>query len=120
MPQWDFLNFLSAKAKQFPSFSLHMQSEVVDVILENDIVTGVRAKTPDGERQFLADLVIGADGRHAITHSRAGLELAEFGVPIDVLWMHISKRARDPEQRFGFFHHGKLLVLIDRDDYYQA
>jgi 2-polyprenyl-6-methoxyphenol hydroxylase-like FAD-dependent oxidoreductase len=120
MPQWDFLNFLSAKAKQFASFSLHMQTEVVDLILENDIVTGVRAKTPGGERQFFADLVIGADGRHAITHSRAGFELAEFGVPIDVLWMHISKRAGDPEQRFGFFHHGKLLVLIDRDDYYQA
>jgi 2-polyprenyl-6-methoxyphenol hydroxylase-like FAD-dependent oxidoreductase len=120
MPQWDFLNFLSAKAKQFASFSLHMQTEVVDLILENDIVTGVRAKTPDGERQFLADLVIGADGRHATTHTGAGFELAEFGVPIDVLWMHISKRSGDPEQRFGFFHHGKLLVLIDRDDYYQA
>jgi 2-polyprenyl-6-methoxyphenol hydroxylase-like FAD-dependent oxidoreductase len=120
MPQWDFLNFLSAKAKEFTSFSLHMQSEVIDLILENGAVTGVRARTPKGERQFLADLVIGADGRHAVTHSPAGFELAEFGVPIDVLWMHISKRANDPEQRFGFFHHGKLLVLIDRDDYYQA
>jgi 2-polyprenyl-6-methoxyphenol hydroxylase-like FAD-dependent oxidoreductase len=37
-----------------------------------------------------------------------------------VLWMHISKREGDPENRFGFFRHGKLLVLIDRDDYYQA
>ncbi len=39
---------------------------------------------------------------------------------IDVLWMHISKRASDPEQLFGFFRHGVLLVLIARDDYYQA
>ena len=120
MPQWDFLNFLSARARQFPSFSLHMQAEVVDLLLENDIVTGVRAKTPEGEREFRADLIIGADGRHALTHSRAGFELVEFGVPIDALWMHISKRADDPRERFGFFHHGKLLVLIDRDDYYQA
>src|SRR5438132_10593810 len=34
--------------------------------------------------------------------------------------MHISKRKGDPEQLFGFFRHGKLLVLIDRDEYYQA
>src|SRR5205814_3750370 len=39
---------------------------------------------------------------------------------IDVLWMHISKRDGDPEQLFGFFRHGKLLVLIDRENYYQA
>src|SRR5437879_3137455 len=71
-------------------------------------------------RDFRADLVIGADGRHALTHTRAGFDIEELGVPIDVLWMHISKREGDPEQLFGFFRHGKLLVLINRDDYYQA
>jgi 2-polyprenyl-6-methoxyphenol hydroxylase-like FAD-dependent oxidoreductase len=81
---------------------------------------GARVKTPNGERDFRADLVIGADGRHAITHTRAGFEIQEIGVPIDVLWMHISKRDGDPEQLFGFFRHGKLLVLINRDKYYQA
>src|SRR5438093_2876210 len=120
MPQWDFLNFFASKAKAFPSFALHMQHEVVDLIVEGDRVVGVRAKTPDGERDFRADLVIGADGRHAITHTRAGFQIQELGVPIDVLWMHISKREGDPEQLFGFFRHGKLLVLINRDTYYQA
>ncbi len=120
MPQWDFLNFFASKANAFPSFALHMQHEVVDLIVEGDRVVGVRAKTPDGERDFRADLVIGADGRHAITHTRAGFEIQELGVPIDVLWMHISKRDGDPEQLFGFFRHGKLLVLINRDQYYQA
>jgi 2-polyprenyl-6-methoxyphenol hydroxylase-like FAD-dependent oxidoreductase len=120
MPQWNFLNFFAAKAKGFPSFALRMEHEVVDLIFEGENVAGVRAKTPEGERDFRADLVIGADGRHAITHTRAGFELQELGVPIDVLWMHISKRDGDPEQLFGFFRHGKLLVLINRDDYYQA
>jgi 2-polyprenyl-6-methoxyphenol hydroxylase-like FAD-dependent oxidoreductase len=120
MPQWDFLNFFAGKAKAFPSFVLHMQHEVVDLLFENERVVGVRTKTPGGERDFRADLVIGADGRHAITHTRAGFETQEIGVPIDVLWMHISKRAGDPEQLFGFFRHGKLLVLINRDQYYQA
>jgi 2-polyprenyl-6-methoxyphenol hydroxylase-like FAD-dependent oxidoreductase len=120
MPQWDFLNFLSSHAKRFPTFALQMQHDVVDLLFECDRVVGVRVKTPEGERAFRADLVIGADGRNAVTHQRAGLEIQEIGVPIDVLWMHISKREGDPEQLFGFFRHGKLLVLIDRDEYYQA
>ena len=120
MPQWDFLNFLSAHAKRFPSFQLLMEHEVVDLIFENNRVVGVRAKTPRGEVEVHADLVIGADGRHSTTHTRAGFEQREFGVPIDVLWMRISKKQGDPKQAFGFFQHGKLLVLLDRNDYWQA
>ncbi len=120
MPQWDFLNFLADHAKRFPTFALRMKHEVVDLLFENDRVAGVRAKTPEGELDIHADLVIGADGRHAITHTRANLELQEFGVPIDVLWMRLSKRASDPPQTLGFFQHGKLLVLLDRGDYFQV
>jgi 2-polyprenyl-6-methoxyphenol hydroxylase-like FAD-dependent oxidoreductase len=64
--------------------------------------------------------VIGADGRHSIVHQRAGLAVQEFGVPIDVLWTRLSKRADDPKQSLGFFRDGKLLVLLDRDDYFQV
>src|SRR5205823_5297127 len=42
------------------------------------------------------------------------------GVPIDVLWMRISKKKDDPEQSFGFFQHSKLLVMLDRGDYWQC
>jgi 2-polyprenyl-6-methoxyphenol hydroxylase-like FAD-dependent oxidoreductase len=120
MPQWDFLDFLSSHAKRFPDFQLLLEHEVVDLIFENDRVIGVRARTPRGELDVRADLVIGADGRHSIVQARAGLRQREFGVPIDVLWMRISKKRDDPEQSFGFFQHGKLLVLLDRDDYWQA
>src|SRR6266496_2012201 len=120
MPQWDFLNFLSSHAKRFPTFQLCMEAEVVDFLMEGSRVTGVRAKTPQGELEVHADLVIGADGRHSTVHTRAGLEQREFGVPIDVLWMRISKREGDPKQTLGFFQHGKLLVLLDRDDYWQC
>ena len=120
MPQWDFLNFLSGHAKRFPSFQLHMKTEVVDLLIENDRVVGVRAKTPRGQMDVHADLVIGADGRHSVTHTRAGFKQCEFGVPIDVLWMRISKKKDDPEQSFGFFQHGKLLVMLDRGDYWQC
>src|SRR5881227_627047 len=120
MPQWDFLNFLSAHAKRFPNFGLLMEHEVVDLIFENDRVTGVRAKTPHGEVEVHSDLVIGADGRHSTLHALAGFKEREFGVPIDVLWMRISRKQDDPQQSFGFFQHGKLLILIDRGDYWQA
>src|SRR6266403_2745660 len=120
MPQWDFLNFLSTRAKEYPSFQLLMQHEVVDLTFDRQRVTGVRAKIPLGELEIRADLVIGADGRHSIVQARAGLERQEFGAPIDVLWMGISKKPDDPQQSFGFFQYGKLLVLLDRGDYWQC
>ena len=120
MPQWDFLTFLSSHAKHFPEFQLHMETEVVDLLMEDSRVIGVRAKTPQGDLEVHADLVIAADGRHSTTQTRAGLEQVQFGVPIDALWMRISKKDDDPEQSLGSFQHGKLLVLIDRGDYWQC
>jgi 2-polyprenyl-6-methoxyphenol hydroxylase-like FAD-dependent oxidoreductase len=120
MPQWDFLNFLASHARKFPGFTLHLQHEVIDLLIENECVVGVRVKTPNGERIARADLVIGADGRHAITHTRGNFELREFGVPIDLLWTRLPKREGDPKQSLGFFQGGKLLVLLDRDDYFQV
>ncbi len=120
MPQWDFLNFLSSHAKRFPTFQLHMETEAVDLLMQDSRVVGVRARTPWGELEVRANLVIGADGRHSIIHTRAGLKQRDFGVPIDALWMRISKKRGDPEQTLGFFQHGKLLVLLDRGDYWQC
>src|SRR4029450_11647700 len=120
MPQWDFLSFLASHGKRFPTFQLHMETEVVDLLMEESRVIGVRAKTPRGELEMRADLVIGADGRHSTIQTRSGLEQLELGVPIDVLWMRISKKEDDPAQSLGFFQQGKLLVLLDRGDYWQA
>src|SRR3977135_2686039 len=55
MPQWDFLNFLAGHARQFPTFTLQMEHEVIDLLFENERVTGVRVQTPDGVRNFAAD-----------------------------------------------------------------
>src|SRR3954465_1115932 len=120
MPQWDFLNFLSTHAKKFPTFQLLMEHEVVDLTFDQQRVIGVRVKTPRGESEIRADLIIGADGRHSIVQARAGLERQDFGVPIDVLWMRIAKKPDDPQQSFGFFQQGKLLVLLDRGNYWQC
>src|ERR1700757_5474244 len=49
IPQWDFLNFLSAKARAFPHFHLLMETEAVAVLKDGEMVTGVRAKNKGGE-----------------------------------------------------------------------
>jgi 2-polyprenyl-6-methoxyphenol hydroxylase-like FAD-dependent oxidoreductase len=120
MPQWDFLNFIAETAKAYPEFRLQMECEVTDLIIENDRVVGVRAKTLDGDREFRAGLTIGADGRHSIVRAKAGLEVLDLGAPIDVLWMRLSRQPNDPAQTLGRFRAGKLLVTLDRGDYWQC
>jgi 2-polyprenyl-6-methoxyphenol hydroxylase-like FAD-dependent oxidoreductase len=120
MPQWHFLNFLASHGNRIPGFQLRMEAEVIGLIENGGRYTGVRAKTPAGDLEVTGDLVVGCDGRTSVVRERAGIEVKEIGVPIDVLWMHISRRETDPEHLFGFFRHGKLLVLIDRKDYFQA
>jgi len=89
-------------------------------LFDGERVVGVSVKTPEGNREARCDLVIAADGRHSMTHGRAGLELQDFNAPIDVLWMRLSKTANDPPQSLGFFRHGKLLVVLDRGTYLQV
>ena len=120
MPQWDFLNFLSDRAKRFPGFHLRMQYEGVGLLRDGATVVGVEARSPQGPVYIQADLVVGCDGRHSTVRQAAGLELEHFGVPIDVLWFRISRRAGDPEQLAGNINYGKALIVINRGDYSQA
>ena len=120
MPQWDFLNFLAIRAKHYPTFRLLMNTDVTDLINEDGRVVGIRAKTEQGELDAYADLVVGADGRSSILRERAAMEVEDFGVPIDVLWFRIAKTAADTEPALGRIRNGKMLVTIDRGDYYQC
>ena len=120
MPQWDFLNFLSGEGKKFSNFRLLMQHGCVDLIRGEDKIHGVEVHAPDGSVQIRADLVIGCDGRHSTTRKAAGLEVIERGVPIDVLWFHLSRQGYDPEQLLGNINYGRVLILINRGDYFQA
>jgi 2-polyprenyl-6-methoxyphenol hydroxylase-like FAD-dependent oxidoreductase len=120
MPQWDFLNFLSDRARALPSFELLMQHEVKDLMWAGNRVSGVLAQTGSLTVRIHADLVVGCDGRHSVTRGAAGLELIDHGVPIDVLWFRISRRPGDPAQVLGHVNFGKALILIDRADYFQA
>jgi 2-polyprenyl-6-methoxyphenol hydroxylase-like FAD-dependent oxidoreductase len=120
MPQWDFLNFLSARAARFPSFQLRKQYEAVNLLRDGETTVGVEARSPDGPLRIQADLVVACDGRHSTVRRAAGLEVQEFGVPIDVLWFRLSRRAGDPEELAGNINYGKALIVINRGDYSQA
>ncbi|MGB8521813.1 MAG: FAD-dependent oxidoreductase [Candidatus Acidiferrales bacterium] len=120
MPQWDFLNFIADHAKRYPEFNLRMQSEVTGLILDGDRVAGVRAKTQFGPLEVRAELVIGADGRRSVVREQAGLQVENLGSPIDVLWMRISRKPSDPVQTLGHIDSGRILVQIQRGDYWQC
>jgi 2-polyprenyl-6-methoxyphenol hydroxylase-like FAD-dependent oxidoreductase len=120
MPQWDFLNFIAEKAKAYRRFHLRMETEVTDLLSENNCVVGVRAQSPRGALQVRADLTIGADGRHSIVREKAGFAVLDLGAPIDVLWMRVSRQPSDANQTLGRFRAGKILVAIDRGEYWQC
>jgi 2-polyprenyl-6-methoxyphenol hydroxylase-like FAD-dependent oxidoreductase len=120
MPQWDFLNFLSQRAKRFPGFQLRMQCEAVSLLRAGVAVVGVEARSPEGPLYIQTELVVGCDGRHATTRQSADMEVQEFGVPIDVLWFRLSRKTGDPEQLAGNINYGKALIVINRGDYSQA
>ena len=120
MPQWDFLNFLRESGKRFPSFKVMMDAEATDLIWSGDAVAGVKAVTPEGPVEIRADLTVGCDGRHSIVREKAGLEIEEIGVPMDVLWFRAGKRGDESESVVARIETGKMMVTFDRGDYWQC
>jgi 2-polyprenyl-6-methoxyphenol hydroxylase-like FAD-dependent oxidoreductase len=120
MPQWDFLNFLAEKAARYPNFDLMMEAEVSGLIEESGRVIGVSANTPNGTIEVHADLVVGADGRGSIVREKAGLQVKEYGAPMDVLWFRLRRAAKDPVATMGRFDTGRIFIMLNRGDYWQC
>ena len=120
MPQWDFLNFLTEAGRKFPGFEMKMQYEVMDLLEESGRIIGVKGKTPEGAFEARAHLTIGADGRHSVIREKAGLQIEDLGAPIDVLWMRLPKKPDDSYYALGHLKKGKMLVTINRGDYWQC
>ncbi|MGA9383458.1 MAG: FAD-dependent oxidoreductase [Candidatus Sulfotelmatobacter sp.] len=120
MPQWDFLKFIAEHGKRYPGFQIRMRTEAIDLIEHSGCVAGVRAKAPDGVIEIRASLTVGADGRQSIVRERAGLQVMDLGAPMDVFWMRISRRPDDAGHTFGHVEPGRMLVLINREEYWQC
>ncbi|MGB7615453.1 MAG: FAD-dependent oxidoreductase, partial [Pseudolabrys sp.] len=120
MPQWDFLNFIADHAKRYQTFDLRMQAEATDLIEENGRVVGLHAKTPDGGIEIRADLIVGCDGRHSTIRVKAGLKSDDYGAPMDVMWFRLSRKPGDPDETFGHIEGGRMMVMLNRNDYWQC
>src|SRR5262245_35401869 len=120
MPQWDFLSFLAKQGARYAGFDLRMQAEVTELIRRNGRNVGMRAKTPHGELEITAALVVGADGRHSTIRERAGLLVDDLAAPIDVLWMRLSRQQGDGEEPLVRMAAGRILGMIDRGDFWQC
>jgi len=118
MPQWDFLDFLARQARKLPNFHLLMQTEARNLILQDDLVRGVLATSPDGDVEIKAGLTIAADGRHSTL--RGGLKVLDLGAPFDVLWLRLPVKPGDPADLIGKVRDGQLFVMIYRTDYWQC
>ena len=120
MPQWDLLNFVAAAAQRYPNFHLRLGHKVTDLLRVNGRVVGARAESAEGPIEVRAPLTVGCDGRHAVTTAAEHLAYVERGVPIDVLWFRLSRRPEEPENGLGYLNFGRMMVLINRGDYFQV
>ena len=115
MPQWDFLDFLREEVATYPAFTLEMSEPAADFIEEAGRIAGVRLE--DG-RELRSKLTIAADGRSSI--ARGMLPLEDLGAPMDVFWFRVGKKEKNSGALRGNVERGRLLVMIDRGDYWQC
>lgn len=118
MPQWEFLDFLRDAARAVPTFDLAMEEPVAGFIEEGGRITGVRYAS--GREEKAGKLVIAADGRGSLVRTLALLPVEQLGAPMDVLWFKLPKSDDGGDALRGSIEPGRMVVLIDRDDYWQA
>jgi 2-polyprenyl-6-methoxyphenol hydroxylase-like FAD-dependent oxidoreductase len=83
------LQLLADEAGKHPSFRLERGVTMRDFLREDGRVAGVRADAGDGPREYRADLVVGADGRHAATRKHSGLPELFTPQGYDILWLRV-------------------------------
>jgi 2-polyprenyl-6-methoxyphenol hydroxylase-like FAD-dependent oxidoreductase len=120
MPQWDFLNFLAERGRRYPTLKVVMSAQVTGLIETEGRVVGVKATASGGRLEVHAALIVGCDGRTSTVRAASGLVVQDLGSPIDVLWFRVSKKSGDPEQVLGRLGVDKMIVTIDRTDYWQC
>ncbi len=87
--QPDLLAMLADEARRFPSFRLEFGVTVRGVLSGGGRAVGVRADTPAGPREYRADLVIGADGRHSAARRHGDFPELMLPQSFDILWVRV-------------------------------
>lgn len=144
MPQWEFLNLIASAGEREDRFTLIRETEVVDVIVEDDTIVGVRTRSTRGEGEgkgevgvegdgegevgvggqaeteveMRARLVIAADGRDSTVRAAAGMEPRRLASAMDVLWFRLPRKKDDT---FPFMQAGAgMVITINRGDFFQV
>ncbi len=123
VPQSRFLEFITAECAKYPGFRLIMRAGVQRLIEEDGVIRGVQYMGPDGLHEVRALLTVGADGRFSQVRHLAGIEPIKTSPPMDVLWFRLPRLPEDPEAGLGAFGgigRGRILIVLDRRDYWQA
>ena len=63
---------------------------------------------------------VGCGGRHSTIRAKAGLKSDDYGAPMDVMWFRLSRKLRDSEETFGHIEGGRMMVMLNRTDYWQC
>jgi 2-polyprenyl-6-methoxyphenol hydroxylase-like FAD-dependent oxidoreductase len=119
-PQWDLLDLLVRKAREYPTFSIEMEAETIGVLRERGDVRGLRYRKDGVDRTLRAVVSIAADGRRSGLREEIATGLVVLGSPIDVLWFRVDRTPDEPTELRGMFGRGGGVVAINRSDYWQV
>jgi 2-polyprenyl-6-methoxyphenol hydroxylase-like FAD-dependent oxidoreductase len=97
-----------------------MNTEVTDIIKEKDTIVGLRAKNAETQFEIYAELVVAADGRHSTVREKSQLIPQTLSAPMDVLWFRLERQSTDPKQTLGKIESGKIIIMLERGDYWQC
>lgn len=120
MPQARFLERLVQEARRSDGFRLVMGARVNALIEEDGVVRGVRYRSPDGDREMRARLVVAADGRFSKMRQLSGLPFKRDAVPIDVLWFRIPRPEKEGEGLEMHVGSGHMAVMLERPGAWQV
>lgn len=87
-----------AQASSQPTVSFHPGTRFADLVRDDrGRAIGARMVDDEGEHEWSADLVVGADGRGSVVRTRAGIALEQAPEQYDVLWF----KAPPPQRLTG-------------------
>ncbi|MFL5624813.1 MAG: FAD-dependent oxidoreductase [Ktedonobacteraceae bacterium] len=120
IPQARFLEFITDEAKRYPTFRLVLGARVEKLIKEDGYIHGVQYRGQDGWHEIRATLTVAADGRFSRVRRLAGFEPHQTAQSMDVLWFRLPVKPGDNPASGGRVGNGHVLVLLNRNDYWQV
>ena len=118
MPQAQFLDFMTSKARAFPSFEIQMAARA-EAVVEGDLGFAIRYEQNGVEQIVDADLVIACDGRHSKMRKLLNLKPIKTSVPMDVVWLRVPGKPDDGLEPGFYVADGALLILLRREREWQ-